>query len=79
MDIKVLGSGCEKCGKLYDNTCKALKTLGMEAEVQKVEDLLEIVLFGVMNVPALMVNGKILLSGRTATAEEIAKLLKKLK
>ena len=79
MDIKVLGSGCEKCSKLYDNTCKALENLGIEAEVQKVEDLLEIVLFGVMSVPALMVNGKILLSGRTATAEEITKLLKKQK
>ena len=77
MEIKVLGSGCEKCGKLYENTCTALKNLGMEAEVEKVEDLLEIVMFGVMSVPALMINGKIVLSGRTAEVKEITKLLKK--
>lgn len=77
MDIKVLGSGCEKCAKLYENTCQALESLGIQAEVEKVEDLLEIVLFGVMNVPALMVNGKIVLSGRTAGTAEIVKLLKK--
>lgn len=77
MDIKVLGSGCEKCTALYDNTCKALENLGIQAEVEKVEDLLEIVLFGVMNVPALMVGGKIVLSGRTASVAEIEKLLKK--
>ena len=77
MDIKILGSGCDRCETLYDNTCEALKALGIEATVEKVEDLLEIVLFGVMSVPALMVNGKILLSGRTADAKEIVKLLKK--
>lgn len=79
MEIKVLGSGCEKCGRLYENTCSALKNLGIQAEVEKVEDLLEIVLFGVMSVPALMVNGKILLSGRAAEVKEIEKLLKKWK
>lgn len=77
MEIKVLGSGCEKCAKLYENTCTALKNLGMEVEVEKVEDLLEIVMFGVMSVPALMINGKIVLSGRTAEVKEITKLLKK--
>lgn len=77
MDIKILGSGCDRCEKLYNNTCAALKTLGIEATVEKVEDLLEIVLFGVMSVPALMVNGKIVLSGRTAEEKEIVKILKK--
>jgi small redox-active disulfide protein 2 len=77
MDIKILGSGCDRCDALYANTCEALKNLGVEADVEKVEDLLEIVLFGVMSVPALMVNGKILLSGRTADTKEITKLLKK--
>ena len=77
MDIKILGSGCDRCESLHANTCEALKTLGVEAEVEKVEDLLEIVMFGVMSVPALVVNGKVLLSGRTADTREIVKLLNK--
>ena len=79
MDIKVIGSGCERCESLYANTREALAQLGMDVQIQKVEDLLQIVLLGVMSVPALMVDGKILLSGRTASAEEIRRLLKNAK
>ena len=57
MDIKVIGTGCEKCGKLYNNVVDALKELGCEAEVQRVDDLLEIVKLGVMTAPSLMVDG----------------------
>lgn len=78
MDVKVVGSGCDRCEKLYENTRTALEELGINAPIQKVEDLLQIVLLGVMNVPALMVDGKILLSGRTATAAEIKALIQKM-
>lgn len=77
MDIKIIGSGCENCGRLYDNTMAALAQLGMEADVQKVGDLMEIVKLGVMSAPSLMVDGKLLVAGKVASQKEIVKLLKK--
>ena len=76
MDIKVIGTRCEKCGKLYNNVVDALKELGCEAEVQRVDDLLEIVKLGVMTAPSLMVDGKLVVSGRVAKKDEIIRLLK---
>lgn len=77
MTIKVLGEGCERCGKLYENTKEALAQLGIEAEVEKVDDLLEIVKLGVMSAPSLMVDGKLLVSGQVASVKTIKKLLSK--
>ena len=77
MTIKVLGEGCERCGKLYENTKEALAQLGIEAEVEKVDDLLEIVKLGVMSAPSLMVDGKLLVSGQVASVKTIMKLLSK--
>ena len=76
MEIKVIGSGCDKCGQLYGNTCEAVKNLNLNARVTKVEDLIEIVMLGVMTVPALMVDGKILSAGRVLKTPEIEKLLR---
>lgn len=77
MDIKIIGSGCENCGRLYDNTMAALAQLGLEADVQKVGDLMEIVKLGVMSAPSLMVDGKLLVAGRVPSQKEIVKLLEK--
>ena len=76
MDIKVIGTGCEKCGKLYDNVVEALKELGVEQKVERVDDLLEIVKLGVMTAPSLMVDGKLVVSGRIAKVDEIKRFLK---
>lgn len=76
MDIKVIGTRCEKCGKLYDNVLEALKELGVEEKVERVDDLLEIVKLGVMTAPSLMVDGKLVVSGRVAKKEEIKRFLK---
>ena len=76
MDIKVIGTGCEKCGKLYDNVLEALKEPGYEEKVERVDDLLEIVKLGVMTAPSLMVDGKLVVSGRVAKKEEIKRFLK---
>ena len=76
MDIKVIGTGCEKCGKLYDNVLEALKELGVEEKVERVDDLLEIVKLGVMTAPSLMVDGKLVISGRIAKVDEIKRFLK---
>ncbi|ESL02881.1 redox-active disulfide protein 2 [Catonella morbi ATCC 51271] len=75
MEIKVIGEGCEKCDKLYENTCLAVKELGLEASIDKVEDLMDIVRLGVMTTPSVMMDGKIIISGRVPKVKEIIKLL----
>ena len=75
MEIKVIGEGCEKCDKLYENTCLAVKELGLEASIDKVEDLMDIVRLGVMTTPSVMVDGKQIISGRVPKVKEIIKLL----
>lgn len=77
MEIKVIGMGCDKCDALYANTLAALEKAGITARVEKVEDLVEIVRLGAMAAPSLMVDGKLVLSGRTATVQAIVKLLEK--
>ena len=77
MNIKVLGEGCEKCSQLYENTKAAVKELGMDAEIKKIEDLIEIVKLGVLSAPSLMVDGEILVSGQTTSVKRIKKLLQK--
>ena len=77
MDVKIIGSGCDDCSRLYDNTVAALQELGIEAEVTKVGDLIEIVKLGVMSAPSLMVDKKLLVAGKVASQKEIVKILKK--
>ena len=88
INIKVIGEGCEKCDKLYENTIKAVEELSGElsaenlgkclaaAKVEKVEDLIEIVKIGVMSTPSLMINGEIRLLGQTASTQKIKELIK---
>lgn len=77
MLIKVLGSGCANCKKLEENTKTAISELGLEATVEKVEDIATIMKYGVMKTPALVVDEKVILSGRVATVNEIKELLRK--
>lgn len=76
MKIEVLGTGCAKCGKLYEAAKEAAAKCGLDAEISKVEDLAKIMKYGVMTTPALVVDGKVLFSGKAPSADEIAKLLK---
>ena len=76
MDIKVIGSGCEKCNQLYRNVQEAVQQLGLNAQVQKVEDLVEMVQLGVMTSPSVMVDGKLVVSGRVANVKSLVNLLK---
>ncbi len=73
--IQVLGTGCKKCVALKENAETALRELGVEADVQKVEDINEIVAFGVMSTPALVVDGEVKVVGKVASSEEIKDLL----
>lgn len=77
MEIKVIGTGCDKCSRLYENTLLAISRLGVDAQVQKVEALMEIIQLGVMSSPALMVDGKLLVSGQVASVDKIVALLKR--
>ena len=76
MEIKVLGSGCPKCIQLEKNVKEALSLLSIEANVEKVTDYQDIISYGVMSTPALVVDGKVLFSGRVQTPKAITKLLK---
>ena len=77
MDVKIIGEGCPNCSRLYDNTLAALAELGMEADIQKVGNLIDIVKLGVLSAPSLMVDGKLLIAGKVASRKEIVKVLKK--
>ena len=73
--IQVLGTGCKKCASLKENVEAALKEANIEAEVQKIEDINEIVKFGVMSTPALAIDGEVKIVGRVATTAEIIGIL----
>lgn len=75
MKIEILGPGCAKCKTLYENTKKALEDSGKSAELVKVEDLPSIMKYGVMSTPALVVDGKVKLSGKVPSVAEIMGLL----
>ena len=75
MIIKILGSGCSKCQALTENTRKALAEAGREAEILKVTDIAEIAAHGVMSTPALVINDKVMSSGRIPATADVAKWL----
>jgi len=75
MKIQILGMGCPKCKQLAANAEQAVKEAGIDATVEKVSDLREIMEFGVMVTPALAVDGKVISAGRVLSAKEIADLL----
>jgi len=75
--IEVLGTGCAKCKSLLKNVEKAVQESGIQAEVVKVDNIKEIMDRGVMMTPALYIDGKSIMVGRTATVDEIKKMLKK--
>jgi small redox-active disulfide protein 2 len=74
--IEILGTGCAKCRSLTKNVEKAVQELGIKAEIVKVDSIQEIMDRGVMMTPALYVDGEPKMVGRTATVEEIKKILK---
>lgn len=75
MKIEVLGTGCAKCKTLYEAVQAAVKEKGVAAEVVKVEDIPSIMKYGIMSTPALVIDGRVMFSGKTATAGEIAGML----
>lgn len=76
MKIEILGTGCAKCKKLYDNTLAAIKLSGISAQVEKIEDMEKILSYNVMITPAIVVDGVVKAAGKLLSPEEIQKILK---
>ncbi|OPZ77254.1 MAG: hypothetical protein BWY78_01084 [Alphaproteobacteria bacterium ADurb.Bin438] len=75
-EIKVLGAkNCSTCSNLTSDIESKIKELGTEAKVEKVTEIIEIMKFGVMQTPAIVVNGKVVIKGRMPTSEEILNIL----
>ena len=75
MDVKILGTGCVNCKNLETLTRNALHELGLEVEIDKVTDPGEIVSWGVMSTPALVVDDEVVLSGRIPSPDQLKRLL----
>ncbi len=73
--LQILGTGCAKCKKLAENTEAAAKEAGIEYEIVKVTELREIMGFGVMTTPALVVDGKVKVAGRVPEVSELKTLI----
>jgi small redox-active disulfide protein 2 len=76
MKIQILGTGCPKCRQLETNTREALSNAGLEASVEKVTDVDEIMNMGVMMTPALAVDGVVKSAGKVLAKDEIARILR---
>jgi len=77
MNIKVLGTGCPKCKSLEQATRSAVADMGISADIEKVEDIVKIMGYGVMQTPALVINEKVAISGRVPSVAEIKEVLTK--
>lgn len=73
--IQILGPGCPKCKKLAENAKTAVKELDIECEIEKVTDINQIMKFGVMITPALVVDSKVKGAGKVLSTDEIKKIL----
>jgi small redox-active disulfide protein 2 len=75
MEIKILGTGCPKCKKLEKNATEAVGDLNIEATITKEEDMFKIMSYGVMRTPGLVIDEKVMASGKLLSASEIKNLI----
>ena len=75
MKIQILGTGCPKCKQLAQNSSEAIDALGVDAAIEKVTDISEIMKFGVMMTPGLAVDGEVQSVGKVLTVEQIKDIL----
>lgn len=76
--IKVLGAGCKNCHEQFENAKKAVEDLGLELEVEYITDMEKIIAYGVMSMPAIVINEKVASMGKVLKSAEVIKLLGKL-
>ncbi|MGB9191506.1 thioredoxin family protein [Acinetobacter sp.] len=77
MKIKVLGTGCRKCKALLAATEEAVKTTGVQADIEYVTDMMQIAETGLLSTPGLMIDNKIVSSGKVLEAQAVAELIEK--
>ena len=77
MNIKVIGSGWENCEKTNAIVKECVEELGIDAEIERVTDLVEIVKLGVMAAPSVMIDGKLVIAGQVPSKKQMLKVLKK--
>ncbi len=75
MEIKVLGTGCANCKTLEKTVYNALAEMNLDANVEKVEDITKIIAYGVMRTPALVINEKVIFSGRVPSVKELRDII----
>lgn len=75
--IKVLGAGCRSCHEQYENAKKAVTEVGLDIEVEYITDMEKVMTYGVMSMPAIVVNEKVVSAGKVLKAADVVKLLKK--
>jgi len=75
IEIKILGTGCPKCNSLEKITRKVVENSGLEANIEKIENIMEIMEYGIMKTPGLVVNGEVKVSGRLPSEKEILNFL----
>lgn len=75
MKIQILGTGCAKCKTLLENTLKAVEASGVDAMVEKVQDIKEIMKFNILMTPGLAIDGEVKAAGRVLSPEDIKKLI----
>ena len=75
MEIKILGTGCAKCKQLEKSVRQAVDEMGLDANVEKVTELTDIMAYGIMSTPGLVVDGEVRLAGRLPKLEELKSIL----
>jgi len=75
MEIKILGTGCSRCKALEKTTLEAVSELNLDASIEKVEDIQKIMEYGIMSTPGLVIDGKVVLSGRLPKIDELKEIL----
>ena len=75
MDIKILGTGCPNCKTLEKITREVVQENNISANITKVEDIMDIMAYGIASTPALVINGKVIFKGRVPSANEIKNVL----
>jgi small redox-active disulfide protein 2 len=77
MEIKILGTGCQKCKTLENTAADVVRENNFDATISKVEDIVEILRYGVLSTPGLVINEKVVISGRVPSKDEIKKQIEK--
>lgn len=76
MDVKIVGTGCAKCKKLEETVREVVREMAIDASVGKISDIKEIAETGIMMTPGLIIDGKVKLSGKVPSKEEVTKIIK---